>query len=111
MSKDTNLTFTLQGVSENEGKINVIDTKDQDLEAIMVFTFKQKNDEIHTFGMSAIGSFSMKCYIEIIQHLMQTIGRDNFMRALMLSEIMSKMDKSKEKCGGGGMILNPSPAI
>ena len=105
MSKDTNLTFTLQGVSENKGKINVIDTKEQDLEAIMVFAFKQKNDEMHTFGMSAIGSFSMKYYMEIIQHLMQTIGRDNFMKALMLSEIASKFDKTEENCGGGCVDL------
>lgn len=110
MKDNTNLTFTLQGISEHNGKIDVIDTNEENVEAIIAFTFKQKDDDVHTFGMSAVGGFSFKYYMEIIQHLMQAIGRDNFMKALMLSEIASKFDKTEENCVGGGLIHSFTPA-
>jgi len=65
MKDNTNLTFTLQGISEHNGKIDVIDTNEENVEAIIAFTFKQKDDDVHTFGMSAVGGFSIKYYMEI----------------------------------------------
>ncbi len=111
MRDNTNITFTLQGTSEHNGKIDVIDTRQENVEAIIAFTFKQKDDDVHSFGMSAVGGFSLKYYMEIIQSLMQAIGRDNFMKALMLAEIASKFDKTEENCGGGGLIFSISPAV
>lgn len=99
MKDNTNLTFTLQGISEHNGKIDVIDTSQENVEAIIAFTFKQKGDDAHSFGISAVGGFSLKYYMEIIQQLMQTIGRDKFMKALVLSEISSKFDKTEENWG------------
>lgn len=99
MSSNTKLTFTLQGISEHNGKVDVIDNTEENVESIMVFTFKEKDDKAHTFGMTAIGGFSIKYYSEIIQHMMRAIGRDVFLKAMMVAEIESKYEK--EHCGGG----------
>lgn len=92
MKDNTKLTFTLQGISEHDGKVEVIDTNQENVEAILAFTFKKKNDDVHTFCMTAVGGFSIKYYIEIIQHMIQIIGRDSFAKALMLSEITNKFE-------------------
>ena len=106
MKNNTKLTFTLQGISDHDGKIDVIDNTQDNVEAIMAFTFKEKDDDVHAFAMTAIGAFSLKYYSEIIQHMIDAIGRESFTKALMLSEIMSKFDK--EHCGGG-LDLQPFP--
>ena len=108
MRDNTNLTFTLQGISEGNGKVDVIDTRQENVNSIMVFTFQRNDEKSHRFGMSVIGGFSTKYYSEIIHNMIQTIGRDAFMKAFMLAEIVSGTIETGERCGGADSL---SPAI
>ena len=107
MGDNAKLTFTLQGISEHDGKVDVIDTTEENVDAIMAFTFKEKDDKVFSLGVTAVGGFSIRYYSEIIQNMIQIMGRDRFTKALMLSELTSKLEK--EHCGGG-LIRSLTPA-
>lgn len=98
MSK-TNLVVTLNGTSEREdGNINVVNEKYEDVRAILQFAFMNVTEEGHVTSVACIGGFSRQYYVEIIEKLREAIGEKEFEAALSYVRVKEIVKKGCGLC-------------
>lgn len=96
MGKQTDLTLSLRGITENDGKTEVIDFSQEHNEAVFAFTVSAEEKGQRT-TVAMIGSFGLGKYCALIGSIIANIGEKNFLTALALAKIEHRDDGAEKR--------------
>lgn len=94
MSK-ANLTVLIQGTTESDGAVQVINSRFEEADAVATFIFKEVDENCHNVDTAIVGAFSTQYFVEILSKMRKVIGEERFLKAVFYS--LAKMDDEQDE--------------